>query len=40
VIARFMRPEHLVTLELHPRLAPNEVVDGRKYLEDVLGASV
>jgi sugar phosphate isomerase/epimerase len=35
MIARFVRPHHLLTLELHPRLNPAEVVDGRKFLEDV-----
>lgn len=39
MVARFVRPEHLLTLELHPRLNPAEVVAGRKFLEDVFGAT-
>lgn len=39
MIARFFRPEHRLTLELHPRLNPAEIVDARKFLEDLAGVS-
>lgn len=35
MIARFIRPEHIVVLELNPRLNPTEVVAGAKYLEKI-----
>lgn len=38
-IATFFRPEHLVTLELHPRLSPAEVAAAKKFVEDLAGGS-
>lgn len=40
MVAKFVRPEHLLTLELHPRLNPAEIADGRKFLEQTFGAQV
>lgn len=39
MIARYVRPEHVVVLELNPRLDPAEVVEGRDYLEKIFAAA-
>jgi sugar phosphate isomerase/epimerase len=39
MVARFVRPEHVVVLELNPRLSPQEVVDARSFLEDLMPAT-
>lgn len=38
MIAKFVRPEHIVVLELNPRLDPAEVVEGRDYIEKVFAS--
>ncbi len=37
MVARFFRPEHLLTLELHPRLNPAEIVEAKRFVEDLAG---
>lgn len=39
MISRFWRPEHLLTLELSPRVTVEEVVDSKKRVEALLGAA-
>lgn len=39
MVAQFMKPEHLLTLELHPRLSPNEIVEARDFLEGLVGVA-
>lgn len=36
MIARFIRPDHIVVIELNPRLNPTEVVESRHFLEGLL----
>lgn len=36
MVARFIRPEHLLVLELNPRLNPSDVVAARAHFEEVL----
>jgi sugar phosphate isomerase/epimerase len=37
MVAKFVRPEHIVVLELNPRLHPTDVVESKVYLERTLG---
>lgn len=39
MVARFMKPGHLLVLELHPRLSPNEIVEARYFLEGLVGVA-
>jgi len=39
MVASYVRPEHLLILELHPRLSPNEIVDAKAYAEKAFGLS-
>ncbi len=38
MIAKFIRPEHIVVLELNPRLDPSEVVESRDFLNKAFAA--
>jgi sugar phosphate isomerase/epimerase len=40
LIARYVRPEHLLTLELHPRLNPAEVVAAKVFVERVFSPEI
>lgn len=35
MVARYVRPEHLLVLELNPRLSPNEIVEAKAFAERV-----
>lgn len=37
MVASHVRPGHLLTVELNPRLSPNEVVESKRYIEKVFG---
>jgi len=37
MVARYVRPEHYLTLELNPRLSPNEIVEAKKFAEQAFG---
>jgi sugar phosphate isomerase/epimerase len=39
MLAEFIRPEHILVLELSPRLTPEEVVQSRDYMEKILARS-
>lgn len=39
MVAKFVRPEHILVLELNPRLDPAEVVESRDHLNKVFAAS-
>ncbi|MGH8017695.1 MAG: sugar phosphate isomerase/epimerase family protein [Opitutaceae bacterium] len=37
MVARFVRPEHILVLELNPRLNPTDVVESRSYIVEKFG---
>lgn len=37
MISKFIRPEHIIVLEFSSRVKPQEIIDSKKKLEDLLG---
>ncbi len=37
MVARYVKPEHLLVMEFNPRLTAEEIIRSKHYLEDVLG---
>ena len=40
MVARYVRPEHYLTLELNPRLNPTEIVEAKKFAIERFGGEV
>lgn len=39
MVSRYMRPHHILVLELNPRLNPPDIVEAREFIERVIGVA-